>query len=1199
MRVKVPSDTEEPLDLDTEEDLERITESITALVDQGRLDFLLLIRDQLWGWLEQVGHYDYLLPGEWTCYVAACDAIHQLVSQEVSVITSTDGDDSRLKKLFPHLRSYGKTDWKSLFDVEINDEDRLFRDFFPSSFDAESDNSDEEEGEFRTRGTRTAIAQQRRKPSKKQRRPTSRVDHLLAPDSQQLKARMDDKMGPGFGRAFGQDLSKLVLPQKGAQKGRKGGKTTAPVSKTEPPKKDDVPSEDEPSTPPESKPPVVGLDEKLEQARKHQGVLDERNTALLELQSWLLRKYREERAHRRWKSAVPSSMDELRTAMREHLGGSTEEGQKGGQDEPPDRSEELEELTQLEKVCQQRETKAAAYIQPINDIFSTVRGKFSYGRAEMVKGNAEIYYPPGTLTEEVLAELRGVNEDLAAGKAVRENRFAIAQYRGISYDIDKFNVTARRRSRESVELILPVYAGAVFDCVKIKPGDYYAGVYSGDKRVSEQLAFEAERLKKELVRKRKSGAIELSAGMREVFRSWTPSAPKSGEQDSSAPKKQEPKEVYKGKLRKSESGPLRYSSVAYALQNFYTINYGGFFGLLRHFHARTARAHAGKGESSGPPRPEAMTEEDERVCSKIFGGLSSAGNPFASSGKTPRHALRYAYGIKFYTTADGKQKLRPDWTPLGRPTHPYAGKVYVSLHPVSDFAGEDAPLDVVALQAKGEVDVPDDILLERESAFPAVIPKDRIAIEHIARYPSLNGDYKGAYLQKYGLTKEEWEAYRSLAGIAVNDNQRSKVMEAMSEWMVRFHEARLVELARRVAEAQEKILVYRGDDGLLVPGVEVDQKVANAIRSSSTGGSDLTTLGGPSKRDLLERGLLQGGLEEPQEPVRVVGIMNSGNDCYLSSVLQLLAVLDPAARYEREDGDRDDAALAGALLAFRDTLLADAAEGTYLGKWPWVFTNQESDSLRNEIAGQRNWEDLYGQQDACEALETLLGAFDRSREENFTSQELGEMPGQEWAGARASKFHVRRRIVRTYDTEAGGQELAIDDPIELEPNSTRTTFDTIHIVQLFFPRAARVDVDEGGEKETSLEALLAHYLDFHFDPENTGTIRAKKGPLYFPEAKLLREQIEWVDAPAELLIQIKRFADVAAKVTTPVIVPEQLVNLRLHAAVLHHGRTLSRGHYTACVKVGDDWFHINDDLVTELPAYPEELLKDGYLFYYR
>lgn len=1215
MDVKVPSDTDVPLTLSTENDVQRLEllNQIGTFAAEGKLEELVFVQEQLARWLSAVGHYDYLTPGEWEAYVAASDAVHLGTTTQITAIVRTGAEDDLLKSLFPQFKGYGKVDWAALLEADPTDEDRLFKEFYPPNLDVESDNSDEEDDDFARRTTRTAVAQQRRKKNRK-RRPTSRTDQIHNPDAMQLKARME-KMSAGFGRAFGQDLSKLTLPAakpppKAKGKRGKDADDEPPVDKAADEKPKDDKAKDD--TPP---PPVSGLAELLAQAQKNKASLNARNEAQYALQSWILEQYRAERLAGTWNGPAPASIDALRDSLRVHLKDLDDEERTG-------------KMAELEGDLKTKESKASGYTLPLKSLFDTVRGKMSYGRPEMVKGNAEILYPPRTLTTEVLEELAGVNDDLARKKAVRKNRFVIAQYRGISYDLDKFRAVSRRKSRESVELLLPVYASAVFDVVKINPGDYYAGLYVKDDTVTAQLAFEAERLKKELVRKRKSGKIELSSAARDVLREWSPAGPKGAA-------KGPVKDPYNGKLKKDQVGPLRYGNAAYALQNFYTINYGGFFGLLRYHLSQTTRAQAqSKGASVALlPKPEALTPEDDLVFAGIYGGLRSGGNPFASSGKSPRHALRYAYGIKYYTGADAKLKLRPDWTPGGRPSHPYAGKVYVSLHPLEDFTGEDGPLDVVALNVAGELDVPADILGEREAAFPALIPEKRIAIEHVARYPSLNGQYKKAYLQKYGLTRDEWQAYRSLVEVAVSDSQRDKIYEAMSEWMVRFHEARLVELARRLAEQQEKILVYRNDDGLLELGKEATEgSIVEAIRSSSDAPSDEITLGKPAKLDFESRALFGGEPLEPREPVKVVGIINSGNDCYLSSVLQMLAVLDPATTYEMAGGKRDDNDLALSLLAFRTVLRDDATDATYLGRWPWVYTNQDQADLRLKIATTRGWQRLYGQQDASEALETLLGAFDRSPEVNFTSEGLEQMSGEVFAEVRPSKLHVRRKIVRTYDTSAGGQAEAVGGASELDAESTRTTYDTVNLFQFFFQVPAAVKKDALEEESHSLvadkpkgvdepksmaepksadepiadeepepvhlEALLARYTSTELDPGDTDTIRARKGDLYYPAAPLLKETVSLMEDPRAALIQLKRFTDPEHKNEAPVIVPEALWGLHLQAAIVHHGGSLGAGHYTSYVKVEDTWYHVNDDYVTELEDYPAKALQGGYLFYY-
>ena len=56
----------------------------------------------------------------------------------------------------------------------------------------------------------------------------------------------------------------------------------------------------------------------------------------------------------------------------------------------------------------------------------------------------------------------------------------------------------------------------------------------------------------------------------------------------------------------------------------------------------------------------------------------------------------------------------------------------------------------------------------------------------------------------------------------------------------------------------------------------------------------------------------------------------------------------------------------------------------------------------------------------------------------------------------------------------------------------------------------------------------------------------------------------------------------------------------LFAALLHHGRGMTQGHYTACARGGrdgDQWLHFNDDQVK--PVTPETVAKkQAYILFY-
>lgn len=414
--------------------------------------------------------------------------------------------------------------------------------------------------------------------------------------------------------------------------------------------------------------------------------------------------------------------------------------------------------------------------------------------------NADIHYPKDLDLEQVTADLKIVNAAIQAGKVdvdhLTKTRFCIAQYRGISYNLLSFGAASRRSNREKVELHRPVYSSAVFDLAGISPGEYYAG--KTDDKVEEQLAQRAMELQDVLIAKR---------------------APKPV--------------TFKKK---------RFECPAFALQDFYSKSYDAFHQELEKY-----------------LKEEADRDEDEVVVSDdraaIFGGLGSAKNPFVSTGNTPRHALRYAYGIKYYE-GHKDERLRPRWRSSGRAERPYSGKVYVSLHPVADYLVA-SPLDVVVLNRSGKTSVNALIAAERECTFPAFIPSCRVVFEHIARYPGFqHEDYKDIFRHKYGMYRGEYMAWKKLfAESRPHSAERKKAKLALGNWLCHYYEARLVETARRLAAENGMVLVYRNSDGLLtlkLPKQVTPAKLSGA-RSSGVSSSDMQSgnaLDQPSSKGL-------------------------------------------------------------------------------------------------------------------------------------------------------------------------------------------------------------------------------------------------------------------------------------------------------------------------------------------------------------
>lgn len=282
----------------------------------------------------------------------------------------------------------------------------------------------------------------------------------------------------------------------------------------------------------------------------------------------------------------------------------------------------------------------------------------------------------------------------------------------------------------------------------------------------------------------------------------------------------------------------------------------------------------GKGEIIDAANKQVEDEAEEAYLTKrygfippddwsIFDGLLNGDCPFVSTGDNPRHALKYAYGMKFYQ-GHYHERLKPSWDADGKARRPYIGKVYASLHGLEEYM-EDNPNHVPSMNLTGRIVVGNMISDEREATFPAFIPANRTVIEHIAKMPSFPGDsaevgYRKVHLLKYGLDEEAFgalhgelrEALKKEAELAkaprkpvvepkkkgakkaevvvevvpsdepVDDEEIAvdappldAFLQKLCAWMVNYEELRLVELARRIAFGRKMYLIYRDSFGRL------------------------------------------------------------------------------------------------------------------------------------------------------------------------------------------------------------------------------------------------------------------------------------------------------------------------------------------------------------------------------------------------
>lgn len=453
-----------------------------------------------------------------------------------------------------------------------------------------------------------------------------------------------------------------------------------------------------------------------------------------------------------------------------------------------------------------------------------------------------------------------------------KTQFAIAQYRGITYKTSAFDRSARQSSREKREVGDAIYSFSVFQAAGVSPPTYFAGKCSADEL--RRLDVTARSLKAVLIQKRNTKPVDYLN--------------------------------------------IRYDNHAHALQDVYTNNYDFFHAAIQvHFAPKTWYEEREKKAREALEKTHGWNKRPEHVRKKkiqeraygsaapnsggIYEGLFNAGCPFVSTGDVPRHALKYAYGKKFYKGHE-HERLQARWSKSGRALRPYSGKVYVTLHELCEYIDDD-PLHVRSLNNAGRIKVGSDIALERETTFPAYIPAERLVIEHIAKIPSFveKHGWSKTYLTKYGIDAKDYAQYYEAV--------RTKEVQALGEeggsyinldsWLVNFHEVRLVEAARRRALERGQILIYRGEDGNLSRNVptplSLSEKAQQAITERTLGKRRFDS-GVVSLSREIARSRFDGALPKN----RLTKKTNADGNCLFHALSAALADANVAVRTHQE-----------------------------------------------------------------------------------------------------------------------------------------------------------------------------------------------------------------------------------------------------------------------------------------------------------
>lgn len=211
--------------------------------------------------------------------------------------------------------------------------------------------------------------------------------------------------------------------------------------------------------------------------------------------------------------------------------------------------------------------------------------------------------------------------------------------------------------------------------------------------------------------------------------------------------------------------------------------------------------------------PERIEADLGKVASHFKDFLETGDRPLLSTSDLPYHALKYAYGVKLYDGHKDK-RLRPRWREDGRAERPYSGKVYASLHPLRDYT-EKSPSHLTSFFKHGFMPLVSNIVVERETSFLAHLPKGRVFMQHVAKYPSFKGKYKACYDEKYGITEEMYKKIQTgLQNFAPHSTRRKHLKRVLGEYFCAYQEVRMIALAREQANREGAVLLYRDEDGL-------------------------------------------------------------------------------------------------------------------------------------------------------------------------------------------------------------------------------------------------------------------------------------------------------------------------------------------------------------------------------------------------
>lgn len=350
-------------------------------------------------------------------------------------------------------------------------------------------------------------------------------------------------------------------------------------------------------------------------------------------------------------------------------------------------------------------------------------------------------------------------EEIEIPSGRNKKRF-VAQFRGINYMQDRWNLSSRRNHYKMDEVGLPQFSESV---LKTLPYNFYEDLggdndYCRDREVSNSLLVIAQNLKELLTALggKKNPIVEPTV------------------------------------IGKNE--PYLFNSITEWMQHGFTN------GISQHL--LDLKLH----------REQNKLQLGEHTLNSF--------NYAVSTSDCPNHALKYALGLKTYYA----DNFAVNYNQNGSLLNSHVGKIYIVLQESEEFKSPDYVRHVLRMAHEGKVPINKtggiDIASELENDYIGYIPGEKVVVELRLKFPSFHKQYKKIYEIKYGLNKELYSLFGALIkstwqqGEQGPDNQiHQAAIMLLKEWLCSYYEVLLLRMAQNKAQELGGSLVYIHHNG--------------------------------------------------------------------------------------------------------------------------------------------------------------------------------------------------------------------------------------------------------------------------------------------------------------------------------------------------------------------------------------------------